>query len=125
MDLTYFITEQTPGIPGPSPIHPSSVALAYQLSNLYGLLFLLGVAVCYTTSEPKVLRNYLFCLAIADVSHVGLTAHVMGWDAFVDVGSWNALVWGNLGVTGFLFLNRLAYLAGFFGQAQGERVKVD
>jgi hypothetical protein len=62
---------------------------------------------------------------VADAGHVGLTASAMGWDAFVDVGSWNALVWGNVGITAFLLLNRLAYFAGVFGEAKGERVKAD
>ncbi|RJE21578.1 hypothetical protein PHISCL_06098, partial [Aspergillus sclerotialis] len=86
------------------------------LSNLYGLLFLLGVAVCYTTSEPKVVRNYLVCLAIADVGHIYYVYKALGWDAFADVGSWNVLTWGNVGITGFLFLNRVAYFLGIFGK---------
>jgi len=99
-------------------IHPSSIALAYQLANLYGLLFLLGVGICYTTTEPKVLRNYLFCLAVADFGHIYVTYLAMGTGAFFDVSEWNLLTWGNISITGFLFLNRLAYLTGFFGDAK-------
>lgn len=33
----------------------------------------------------------------------------------MDVGGWNVLTWGNVGITGFLFLNRIAYFLGVFG----------
>lgn len=99
-------------------VHPSSIALAYQLANLYGLLFILGVGICYTTTEPKVLRNYLFCLAVADVGHIYVTYLAMGADAFFYVAGWNLLTWGNVSITGFLFANRVAYLAGVFGDAK-------
>jgi hypothetical protein len=105
----------------PDTLHPSSVALAYQLGNLYLLLFLVGVGVCHATTEPKVLRNYLVGLAIADVGHVYATYLAMGWDAFANVGAWNALTWGNVGVTAFLFVNRIAYLWGFFGYAKAPK----
>jgi hypothetical protein len=68
-----------------------------------------------------VLRNYLIGLAIADVGHIYATYLAMGWGAFVDVGTWNALTWGNIGVTGFLFVNRLLYLGGVFGTAKAPK----
>jgi hypothetical protein len=97
------------------------MALAYQIGNLYSLLFLVGVAVMYSTNEPRVLRNYAIALAIADVGHVYATYLAMGWDAFVDVAAWNALTWGNIGATGFLFVNRVAYLAGLFGPTRAPK----
>ncbi|XDG07392.1 hypothetical protein ABKA04_007007 [Annulohypoxylon sp. FPYF3050] len=36
--------------------------VVYQLGNVYALLFLLGVTILHTTSELKVVRNYLICL---------------------------------------------------------------
>ncbi|KAJ5692361.1 hypothetical protein N7462_001784 [Penicillium macrosclerotiorum] len=120
-DLDGFISGQAPHVDAPAP-HPSSVALAYQLGNLYYLLFLVGAAVLHTSTEPKVLRNYLIALAIADVGHVYATYLGLGWDAFVDVGAWNALTWGNIGATGFLFINRIAYFLGVFGVAKAPKV---
>lgn len=119
-DLNGFIAGQTPHV-APPPSHPSSVALAYQLGNLYSLMFLVGVGVLHTSTEPKVLRNYLIGLAIADVGHLYATYLGMGWDAFADVGAWNALTWGNIGATGFLFVNRLLYFAGVFGFAKAPK----
>ncbi|BCR91549.1 uncharacterized protein ACHE_70392S [Aspergillus chevalieri] len=119
IDLNWFILDQAPNPDLISDaIHPSSIALAYQLANLYGLLFLLGVGICYTTTEPKVLRNYLFCLAVADFGHIYVTYLAMGAEATFDVAGWNLLTWGNISITGFLFVNRLAYLAGVFGDAK-------
>ena len=62
------------------------------------------------------MRNYLVCLAIAYVGHIYYVYKALGWEAFVDVGAWNVLTWGNVGITGFLFLNRVAYFLGFFGK---------
>lgn len=116
-----FIAGQTPGIAVPPTLHPSSLALAYQLGNVYSLLCLVGVGVCHATTEPKVLRNYLIGLAIGDVGHVYATYLGMGWDAFANVAAWNALTWGNIGVTTFLFINRIAYLLGAFGYAKAPK----
>ena len=115
-DLNSFITGQAPNAEPPPSLHPSSVALAYQLANIYLLLFLAGVGVCYTTTEPKVLRNYVAALAIADIGHIYATYLGMGWETFVDLASWNALTWGNIGASAFLFANRVAYLGGAFGE---------
>ncbi|CAI7618876.1 unnamed protein product [Penicillium manginii] len=120
-DLDGFIAGQTPHVDPPIQ-HPSSLALAYQLGNLYSLLFLVGVGVLHTTTESKVIRNYMIGLALADVGHVYATYLGMGWDAFADVGAWNALTWGNIGATAFLFFNRLLYLAGFFGSTRAPKV---
>ncbi|KAJ5623098.1 hypothetical protein N7490_011703 [Penicillium lividum] len=120
-DLDGFISGQTPHVQAPTIQHPSSIALAYQLGNLYNLLFLVGVGVLHTTTEPKVLRNYLIALAIADIGHVYATYVAMGWDAFMDVGAWNALTWGNIGATAFLFVNRVLYFMGLFGQAKAPK----
>ncbi|CAL5866454.1 uncharacterized protein PFLUO_LOCUS662 [Penicillium psychrofluorescens] len=120
-DLEGFIAGQTPKAATAPIFHPSSMALAYQLGNLYSLLFLVGVAVMYSTNEPRVLRNYAVALAIADIGHVYATYLAMGWEAFVDVTAWNALTWGNIGVTGFLFVNRIAYLCGLFGPTRAPK----
>ncbi|KAJ5162180.1 hypothetical protein N7492_007572 [Penicillium capsulatum] len=120
-DLEGFIAGQTPH-PDPPTTHPSSIALALQLVNLYSLMFLVGVGVLHSTSEPKVVRNYFVGLAIADVGHIYATYLAMGWDAFIDIGAWNALTWGNIGVTGFLFVNRIAHLMGMFEPAKAPKV---
>ena len=124
-DLQGFIVGQIPLSPAPEEleVQATSFALAYQLANVYGLMALLGAGVLYATSEPKVLRNYLVALAIGDVGHIYVTYLAMGPALFFDVGGWNALTWGNVGVTAFLFVNRLLYCLGVFGYAEGGSVK--
>ncbi|KAH6648719.1 hypothetical protein BKA67DRAFT_648713 [Truncatella angustata] len=109
----WFIEEQI-SITKPIAHTDNSRLVALQLGNAYGLLFLLGVAVLYTSSELKVVRNYLWALWVADLGHVGLTAYLLGYDRSLAVADWNAMTWGNIGATVFLCLTRTAYLLGFF-----------
>jgi hypothetical protein len=77
----------------------SNLLVAQQLGNCYFLAFLVALAVLYTTTELAVVRNYLKALWIADITHVGLTMYALGYDRSVDVAGWNAMTWGNVGVT--------------------------
>ncbi|KAF3069018.1 hypothetical protein GL218_08097 [Daldinia childiae] len=117
LDPEWFIASQIDAPDGSNlaPRDDNARLIALQLGNTYGLLFLLGVAVLYTTTELKVVRNYLIALWIADISHVGVTCWLLGYDRTLDVGSWNAVTWGNVGFTTFLCLTRTAYLLGLFG----------
>ncbi|KAL7657875.1 hypothetical protein ACMYSQ_004019 [Aspergillus niger] len=116
-----FILSQIPHNPDSTgTITPSSLSLAYQLSNIYFLLALLGIALIHSTSEPKVLRSYLVCLAVADLTHILAAGYAMGWERFVDIAGWNALTWGNVGVTAGLFLSRVVVLAGGLGGVVGQ-----
>ncbi|KAE9976713.1 hypothetical protein EG328_002428 [Venturia inaequalis] len=120
----YFISSQlpTPSPPNtPSPTTPpptdtTTTLLARQLGNTYLLLGLLGLFILHTTSEVKVVRAYLWALWVGDIGHVGFTLWAMGWEGFVCVAGWNAVVWGNVGVTGFLFGVRSLYFWGAFGE---------
>ena len=89
--------------------------LAFQLGNLYGLLGLLGVLIFSLTSEPKVIKGWIFACLVGDVGHVVPTVLLMGWDRARDVASWNAMAWGNIGITVVLFTVRAMYLLGAFG----------
>ncbi|KAH8757567.1 hypothetical protein F5883DRAFT_567471 [Diaporthe sp. PMI_573] len=113
VDPSWFVKEQTstPSL----TVDDNSRLVALQLGNCYGLLFLAAVAVLYTTTELKVVRNYLIALLVADVGHIAVCYVGLGFERFVDVASWNSMTWGNVGVTAFLCLTRTAYLLGFFG----------
>ena len=76
---------------------------------------MIGVGVLYATSEAIVIRNYLFACALGDVGHLWATYRVIG-ENFVDIGNWNGMAWGNIGVTAFLLIVRLMYFAGAFGK---------
>lgn len=95
------MAEQTPGNNALSTtaVDANAQLVALQLGNTYGLVFLLASAVLYTTSEIKVVRNYLVACWLADLSHVYVCYHVLGWERFFDVAGWNSMTWGNVGVT--------------------------
>ena len=61
-------------------------------------------------------RNYLLACAIADVGHMWATYAVMGQKDFLDITNWNAMAWGNIGVTVGLLITRVLYLAGILGE---------
>lgn len=101
LNPAWFVTEQTTSSPAshPAMVDDNARLVALQLGNTYGLVFLVASAVLYTTSEIRVVRNYLVACWLADISHVYVCYHVLGWDSFVDVAGWNSLTWGNVGVT--------------------------
>lgn len=96
-DPEWFIAEQAPLT---TPLVPSVHArvVALQLGNLYMLMAMVGLAVLSTTSEIKVVRNYVIALWVADLGHIYASYLAMG-DAFFDVAGWNAMAWGNVGMT--------------------------
>ncbi|KAI4143862.1 MAG: hypothetical protein L6R39_004417 [Caloplaca ligustica] len=114
LDTSSFAASQVPSNPL-TPLTPTTQVLALQLGNCYGLIALIAIGVLYSTNEPKVVRNYLVACAIADVGHLWVTYAVLGYADFVDVRGWNSLAWGNIGFTFFLFVMRIVYLLGIFG----------
>jgi hypothetical protein len=94
----------------------TTTLLAWQLGNAYLLLGILGLFILNTTTETRVVRAYLWALWIGDIGHVGFTLWAMGLKASLDIGSWNPVVWGNIGATLVLFSLRSAYFLGVFGE---------
>ena len=60
---------------------------------------MVAVAVLYSTTEPKVVRNYVIALLLADIGHIATTGYVMGYDRFIDLANYNPTTWGNVGLT--------------------------
>ena len=77
---------------------------------------MIGAGVLYTTNEPKVVRNFLLACAISDIGHLWVTYTVMGHKDFLDVMNWNPMAWGNIGITAGLFVARMLYFMGLFGE---------
>lgn len=94
----WFISAQNVS---PSPLIDTDNArlVAQQLGNCYGLLALIGLAVLNTSTELAVVRNYLIALWVADITHVAATCYAIGYGRSVSVGEWDAMLWGNVGVT--------------------------
>jgi hypothetical protein len=91
------------GIRGPipffrTPIFGWSLTL-FRLGNIYLLLAMVAVAVLYSTTEPKVVRNYVIALLLADIGHIATTGYGMGYDKFIDFANYNPTTWGNVGIT--------------------------
>ncbi|KAI4237228.1 MAG: hypothetical protein LQ349_002024 [Xanthoria aureola] len=126
LDTASFASAQVPSIT-PTQYTSTTQILALQLGNCYGLIALIAIGVLYSTNEAKVVRNYLVACAIADIGHLWVTYEVLGYANFVDVKGWNSLAWGNVGFTFFLFVTRIAYLAGLLGKdriAAGTKKRV-
>ncbi|EGC41647.1 conserved hypothetical protein [Histoplasma capsulatum var. duboisii H88] len=117
-NTTNFVAGQTPKASSPTELSLSTQAIAYQLGNIFLLLATVGVAVLYSTSEPKMVRNYLIVLAIADLGHIFSVYWCIGFRDLINVWEWNDLLWGNVGASVILFVNRIAYLLGAFGHAK-------
>ncbi|KAI5464100.1 hypothetical protein BGZ63DRAFT_401080 [Mariannaea sp. PMI_226] len=115
-DPAWFVAEQ---IPNTTPaISDNSAVVALQLGNLYLLLAFIGLAVLNTTSEVKVVRAYLVALWLGDIGHVFFSGYGLGKDLAMKPAEWNAMAWGNIAVTVWLFLMRSAYFLGIFGPDQ-------
>jgi len=56
-------------------------------------------------------------VALADLGHIYAVYRVWG-SVFWDLGLWNDMMWGNVGVSTFLHVNRLATLLGLFGSVK-------
>lgn len=98
----WFINEQLPQ-PAAQVASANNIVVARQLGNIYGLLSMVGIAVLYTTTEPKVVRNYLIALAIADVGHVAISCQALGYSHLTTVSQWNGMAWGNVAITVCIF----------------------
>lgn len=85
--------------PSPFISTDNSRLVAQQLGNCYGLLMLVGLAVLNTSTELPVVRNYLKALWVADITHMAVTCYALGYERSVSLGEWDAMLWGNVGVT--------------------------
>jgi hypothetical protein len=111
-----FYDDQIPGLSlATISLPPQARLLIFQLGNIYLLLALLATVCCWTTNK-KVARSYLIVVALADLGHVWAVYHVLGREKFLDVGAWNEMTWGNVGMSAFLHINRLATVIGVFGR---------
>lgn len=112
-----FYADQIPnaGSLAAVPFPQQAQILVYQLGNVYLLLALLAVVCCWTTSR-SVIRGYLAAVALADLGHIYAVYRVLGHETFWDVGQWNDMIWGSVGVSAFLHVNRLATLLGVYGK---------
>lgn len=97
---------------------PQAEALTLQMLNVLLLLAPMALICCWTLN-PTTTKAYLFAVALADYGHIYATYRGVGAEYFWNVGGWNDMVWGNVGVSGVLNVLRLATLVGAFGRVEG------
>ncbi|KAG8976053.1 hypothetical protein FRC05_004684 [Tulasnella sp. 425] len=108
-----------------------------QLGNCYFLLGLISLCVFSAirgavpnnpAAQEKLVGGLLTALAIADLTHVGLSVLGMPLDLVFQPSRWNGIVHGNITVTIGLFLCRMAWFAGirrnsYYYKVQGAKLK--
>jgi hypothetical protein len=97
------------------PIPPQALSLTLQITNIFLLLALLGI-LCSWTSHPEIAKWYLVAVAIADWGHIYSVYASVGEEIFWDLGKWNDLMWGNVGVSAVLNVCRWGTVLGVFGR---------
>lgn len=123
-----FVTSQLPIHDPADPVSPSVVILAYTLGSFFLLLAGYALTCTVLTKDSKVTKYYLVFAACGDVGHLAANYAGMGSAVFWAYREWNEVMWGNIAVTVFLFLNRLATVNGAFGtpgwvaRGKGKRV---
>ncbi|KAF2799966.1 hypothetical protein K505DRAFT_229783 [Melanomma pulvis-pyrius CBS 109.77] len=124
VDPSTYVTSQ---LPPHSPLSTltappaSATILALTLANIFLLLAALAVLCTAITREARVAKFYLAILALADLGHIYASYKVMGPATFWDLAKYNDMMWGNIGASAFLHVNRLATLAGVFGRVGRRR----
>lgn len=97
------------------PLTPQALVLVLQTGNIFLLLAGMAVVCCFTL-HADIAKKYLFVIAVADVGHVWSVYRSLGDEYFWDFAKWNDLLWGAVGVSIFLNINRWATLFGIFGR---------
>lgn len=113
----HFFTSQAPNptLPPTTTFTPQAEALTLQLLNVLLLLAPMSLICCWTTNSTTT-KWYLIAVAFADLGHVYATYRGVGYEYFVNPSGWNDMVWGNVGVSLFLHVNRWAAVMGVFGR---------
>ncbi|KAF2165428.1 hypothetical protein M409DRAFT_24278 [Zasmidium cellare ATCC 36951] len=117
-DPIAFYASQTPNHFSPASLPPQAETLTLQLLNILLLLAAMAL-ICSWTLNPSTTKAYLFVVALADYGHIYATYRAVESEYFWDVGMWNLVVWGNVGVKLVLNAVRVATLLGWFGEVRG------
>ncbi|SCV71316.1 BQ2448_2904 [Microbotryum intermedium] len=107
-------------------VHPAGIMAVRQLGSCFFLLALVGSVFLRhmaTTlkDQPRILEtlvaSYLWCLAVADLTHIGYTLFDVGTYVAIRPSLWNQLVFGNVAITSFLLVVRITW---FYEIARGS-----
>ncbi|KEF58441.1 uncharacterized protein A1O9_06367 [Exophiala aquamarina CBS 119918] len=95
------------------PVH--GLALTYQLGNVFIVLAAVAI-ICTHTTHTDIIKKYLLAIALGDLGHIYACYRTLETNIFWDITQWNDMAWGNIFVSAFLHVNRLATVAGLFGK---------
>ncbi|KAJ4305128.1 hypothetical protein N0V90_000658 [Kalmusia sp. IMI 367209] len=110
-----FITKQLPTTTL-TPVPSSALVLSYTIGNVFILLAGLAILCTAITREGRVAKWYLLMVAVGDLGHIYSSYKVMGPETFWNFNEYNDMMWGNIGASAFLHVNRLATVLGVFGR---------
>ncbi|BGO93698.1 hypothetical protein NBRC10512_006579 [Rhodotorula toruloides] len=122
--LPYYIALYPPSLLAPPTAKSTHVAATMIVRQLGSCFFLFAMMGCVLLPAMRrtlkdrpeelelLVRAYLTCLAAADLTHIGFTLFDLGVEGSLAPSGWNALVWGNVGITSVLFLVRMLWMAG-------------
>lgn len=94
----------------------AAVILSYTLGNIFLILAAVAVLCTAITRNARVAKYYLFIIALGDLGHIYASYRVMGKETFLNFNEYNDMMWGNIGFSAFLHVNRGATLVGLFGR---------
>lgn len=97
-DTPWFVESQVPQ-KLPLLVTENSLALAWQLGNIYLLLGFISVALFTSVTEVKVIKRYLVALALGDVGHIGWCAYALGMDRMMKPLELNLMAYANIAPT--------------------------
>lgn len=98
----------------------SALLLSYSLGSIFLLLFGIAILCTAVTREKRVVTGYLLLAAAGDLGHLYANWKGMGPAVFWNFNDYNEIMWGNVAVTVFLHINRLATVLGVFGKVGGR-----
>ncbi|KAJ4986070.1 hypothetical protein SVAN01_08443 [Stagonosporopsis vannaccii] len=111
-----FVTSQLPRKDPADPASAAVIILAYTLGSLFLLLAGYALTCTVLTKDTNVTKYYLLFAACGDLGHLFANYAGMESRVFWAWRDWNEVMWGNIAITIFLLLNRLATLGGVFGR---------
>ncbi|KAF1948058.1 hypothetical protein EJ02DRAFT_332515, partial [Clathrospora elynae] len=98
------------------PIPQTAILLAYSLGSVFPLLGLLNILCTAVTRDVRTTKFYLTILACGDMGHMYANYRGMWSAVFWDFRAYNEVMVGNVWITLFLWVNRVATLSGVFGR---------
>ena len=119
-DPSEFVSRQLPATLNAAPIPASAALVSISYGNVFLLLAGMAVLCTVVTRDANITKWYLIIVACGDIGHIYANYAVMGPQVFWDFSQYNEIMWGNVAVTLFLHVNRLATLLGLFGRIRSS-----